>query len=285
MIVGIGELLWDLYPDGRRVIGGAPFNFAFHCRQLGHDSAILSRVGDDDLGRELRDCVRSLGVRDDWIQTDSEHPTGIVRVALDANKVPTYTIAENAAWDFIEPGSALGSADSASRLTALCFGTLALRSAKSRESILELVRMATGLRVLDINIRPPFAPSGATLERCFEAADWVKLSSDDERYLASGERRRPECRILTLGQGGCEIEDQHRSKFRVPAAAARVIDTVGAGDAFTAAMVCLHLEGRPLAECARFANYYAARVCEHRGATPLLDRDAIERAAFGEPNR
>ena len=100
-IVGIGELLWDMYPDGRKVAGGAPFNFAFHCHQLGHPAVIVSRVGDDDLGRELRERVRELGLSDEYIQTDREHPTGTVRVTLDANGVPTYTITENVAWDYI----------------------------------------------------------------------------------------------------------------------------------------------------------------------------------------
>src|SRR5262245_65742006 len=101
-IVGIGEVLWDVYSDGRKVAGGAPFNFAFHCHQLGHPAVIVSRVGDDDLGRELRERVRELGLSDEYIQTDDEHPTGTVRVTLDENKVPAYTITENVAWDFIE---------------------------------------------------------------------------------------------------------------------------------------------------------------------------------------
>src|SRR5947208_12848534 len=100
MIVGIGELLWDIYPDGRRVAGGAPFNFAFHCRQLGHAAAIVSRVGDDELGRELREEVRRLGLSDEFIRTDRDHPTGTVRVTIDAAGQPAYTITEGVAWDY-----------------------------------------------------------------------------------------------------------------------------------------------------------------------------------------
>src|ERR1700754_2268759 len=101
-IVGIGEILWDVYPGGRKVAGGAPFNFAFHCHQLGHPAVIVSRVGADDLGRELRARVSELGLSDEYIQTDPEPPTGTVQVALDANKLPTYTITEDVAWDWIE---------------------------------------------------------------------------------------------------------------------------------------------------------------------------------------
>ena len=101
MIVGIGELLWDVYPDGRKVAGGAPFNFAFHCNQLGHEAVVVSRVGDDDLGRELRDEVRRLGMSDEFIQTDREHPTGMVQVSVGADGQPDYVIAEDVAWDYI----------------------------------------------------------------------------------------------------------------------------------------------------------------------------------------
>ncbi|HEY2910984.1 MAG TPA: carbohydrate kinase [Gemmataceae bacterium] len=325
MIVGIGELLWDLYPDGRRVAGGAPFNFAFHCQQLGHESAIVSRVGNDDLGRELRDCVRSMGVRDDWIQTDGQHPTGIVRVALDANKVPTYAIAENAAWDFIEWDGPLAglshdasSANGyASSVRAICFGSLAQRSPKSRSTIHRVVENAS-LTIFDVNLRLRFyAPE--SLKTSLTASHWVKINEEELTVLEQlqsaswrnvyegltevcfhgGEWPHVSTRgILTRGSNGCVVVDwspewdesiggnrYSEDWAEEPAAAAKVVDTVGAGDAFTAAMVCLHLEGRPLADCARFANYYAARVCEHRGATPKFDRATIERAAFGEPNR
>src|SRR5919108_4906876 len=97
-IVGIGELLWDVSPDGRKVAGGAPFNFAFHCHQLGHPAAIVSRVGDDDLGRELREEVRRLGLSDEHIQTHRKLRTGTVAVKVDAAGQPTYTIDTKAAW-------------------------------------------------------------------------------------------------------------------------------------------------------------------------------------------
>src|SRR5215204_1966126 len=97
-IVALGEVLWDLLPGGRRA-GGAPFNFAFHCHQLGHPAVIVSRVGDDELGRELRVRVRELGLSDEFIQTDRKLPTGTVRVSVDKTGQPTYRISENVAWD------------------------------------------------------------------------------------------------------------------------------------------------------------------------------------------
>ncbi|MFO0801686.1 MAG: carbohydrate kinase [Gemmataceae bacterium] len=282
-IVGIGELLWDIYPDGRKVAGGAPFNFAFHCHQLGHEAVIVSRVGDDELGRELREEVRRLGLSDAFIQTDREHPTGTVTVSLDANKVPTYTINENVAWDYI--GAEVASLEEGVRhnVRAICFGTLALRSPVSRHSILNEVRGgAHMLRVLDVNIRKPHTPSAQLIRECSEDANWIKVSVDDldavETPLDFDHCDAASLLIVTRGLDGFEIHNAEGRVLQESAVPAKVIDTVGAGDAFTAAMVCLHLEGKPLRECARFANRYAARVCEHQGATPRIDRAEVEAA-------
>src|SRR5262245_40576899 len=134
-IVGIGEVLWDVYPDGRKVSGGAPFNFAFHCHQLGHPSVIVSRVGNDDLGRELRERVRELGLSDEHIQTDRKLPTGTVRVSVDKAGQPTYRISQNVAWDHIEWTKEL--AELIRSAAVVCHGTLALRTKVSEKTILK----------------------------------------------------------------------------------------------------------------------------------------------------
>src|SRR3954466_15799100 len=131
-IVALGEILWDLFPGGRRA-GGAPFNFAFHCHQLGHPAVIVSRVGDDDLGRRLRAEVRRLGLSDEDIRTHRDHPPGTVHVSVDAGGQPTYTITENVAWDFIEWEPKLEALAGAAR--AVCFGTLAQRAPVSPEAL------------------------------------------------------------------------------------------------------------------------------------------------------
>jgi fructokinase len=313
-IVGIGEVLWDVYPDGRKVAGGAPFNFAFHCHQLGHPAVIVSRVGADDLGRELRERVRELGLSDEYIQTDPVRPTGTVQVALDANKVPTYTITENVAWDWIEWDDKLESLAKTCR--AICFGTLAQRCGTP----VPIHRLATALRerwsregarpglvVFDVNLRGTFFDS-VTLEWGFSVSHWRKVNSDELDVLEglfgwqsvsdlvdSVKAFGCGVAILTCGERGCEVfrrweEDDGEGgecypyeSFHEPGVPARVVDTVGAGDAFTAAMVCLHLEGKPLRDCARFANHYAARVCEQPGGTPRIDRAEVERAAGLRP--
>ena len=294
-IVGIGELLWDVYPDGRKVAGGAPFNFAFHCHQLGHPAVIVSRVGDDDLGHALRDRVRELGLSDEYIQTDRDHPTGTVQVYLDANAVPTYTITENVAWDHIEWDDKLEALGHQS--AAICFGTLAWRSNfKPLDRLISAHRQGTRHRcvVFDVNIRQHYYEAGI-LDAGAERSTMLKLSEEDNNELVANYFTRPSdpfemarclseqpqerfAIIITRGAAGCAVEYEN-GRFTVPGVPARVVDTVGAGDAFTAAMVCLHLEGKPLRECARFANHYAARVCEQPGGTPRIDRGEVERAA------
>jgi fructokinase len=291
-IVGIGEVLWDVYPDGRKVAGGAPFNFAFHCHQLGHPAAIVSRVGDDDLGRELRERVRELGLSDAYIQTDREHATGTVQVKLDSNAVPTYTITENVAWDHLAWDDTLDALSKTCR--AICFGTLAARDEGTRFTVQRLLtthRDHTLEKIVyDVNLRsddiPDFVRWGV------RKADWVKMNDDEfvrlrdwladagvplEQFIDG-----PNTLIVTRGERGCLItgNDGGASSLGVRA---NVVDTVGAGDAFTAAMVCLHLEGKPMPECARFAVHYAARVCEHPGGTPRIDRADVERAAGSAP--
>jgi fructokinase len=331
-IVGIGELLWDIYPDGRKVAGGAPFNFAFHCHQLGHPAVIVSRVGDDEPGKELRDRVRELGLSDEYIQTDHEHPTGTVKVDLDVDGMPSYTITESVAWDCIAWDSQLESL--ALRCRSVCFGTLGQRANCSFLAIKQFLSYAaSAFRVLDFNLRPT-VNRHRLLGLKLDNVDLIKLNECELRILVSYGRQRdsladpfkiesarpmdetlPKNRVdtafqllagnveelvaalyrtmiaekeklvtVTQGeQGALVFGGSNRAvPIHEPGVPAKVVDTVGAGDAFTAAMVCLHLEGWPLRECARFANRYAARVCEHVGATPRIDRAEVERAAFGQ---
>jgi fructokinase len=276
------------------VAGGAPFNFAYHCHQLGHPAAVVSRVGDDDLGRELQERVRELGLSDEYIQTDPDHPTGTVRVWLDANKVPSYTIAEDVAWDSIAWDERLAALSEVARAT--CFGSLAVRGETSFATIDEFVRATSELCVFDVNLRQRFFTE-EVLEWGLTLADWVKLSAEELVAVAAlfGTEAAPEALfarfhqsmlapdqilIITQGADGAEmLWPEHEECVCEPGVPANVVDTVGAGDSFTAAMVCLHLEGWSLRDAARFAVHYAARVCENQGATPRIDRAEIERAA------
>ncbi len=299
MIVGVGELLWDVFPDCRKVAGGAPFNFAFHCHNLGHEAAVVSRVGDDDLGRELRAEVRRLGLSDEFIQTDPAHPTGTVQVTVDPAGQPSYEIVQNVAWDHIEWTPELEQL--AWHCRAVCFGTVSQRGDENGRVIRKFtsgdqsVTPLSPRRVCDLNLRLSEVTS-ELVKRSIGQCDFLKVNDDeliriaellglvrrDDTSAAIDLANRNPCPLVcvTRGEHGAFLA-WSGGDISEPGVPAAVVDTVGAGDSFTAAMVCLHLEGRSLKDCARFANHYAARVCEYRGGTPPIDRAEVERAAFG----
>jgi fructokinase len=273
-IVALGEVLWDLLPDGPRA-GGAPFNFAFHCHQLGHPAVIVSRVGDDELGRRLRDEVRRLGLSDEFIGTDPGHPTGTVGVQVDAAGQPTYSIAEDVAWDFIERDLRLD--ELARAAAAVCFGTLAQRAPTSAATVRRFTELAHGRCpvVFDVNFRPPFA-FPAVVRDSLPVADWVKVNADEYRSPFGWDRLNVGLLCVTRGADGCVIRTPAET-VELPGVAVKVVDTVGAGDAFTAALLTQHLEGKSLRQAARFANAYAAVVASKAGGTPAVTRAEAER--------
>jgi fructokinase len=292
-VVGLGEILWDMLPDGREV-GGAPFNFAFHCHRLGHPAVIVSRVGGDLLGHALRDTVRILGLSDTYIQEDPDRPTGTVRVALDAGGQPTFTITEDVAYDRLAWSENLGRLCEQAR--AVCFGTLALRHPTARETIRRAVREAKGaIVVFDVNLRQHFH-TPEIIEESLVRCRWVKLNEDELRQLralfqlpgdtprdtlaALRERYRLDVAALTRGERGCLVLADG-AEIDLPGVRVQVVDTVGAGDAFTAGLVACTLEGKPLAEAAAFANRLAARVAASAGGTPVVDRGKVEKGLLG----
>jgi fructokinase len=291
-LIGVGELLWVVFPDGRAVAGGAPFNFAVHCHQLGRDAAVVSRVGADPLGAALRAEVRRLGLSDAPIQTDDLKPTGTVTVTLDAAGVPGYVIAPDVAWDYLGWGRELE--ELAERAAVVCHGTLALRSPTTRATV-ELIAeenrksILPSVRLLDVNLRNP-RPEKELLRDAIASAEWVKVNAEELAELAGlfgttaedlirthrQDAAHESVWLITHGPDGAEVVTP-RERHRVPGVPARVADTVGAGDAFTAAATVARLDGQPWLDCVRFAVRYAARVCEFPGATPRIDRDEIAR--------
>jgi fructokinase len=286
-ILGVGEVLWDLLPAGR-VLGGAPCNFIFHCRQLGHEAAIISRLGADELGREARAELARLGLDTRLVQEDAAHPTGTVDVKLEGGQ-PTYTIHENVAWDHLASEPALEAALAHARV--VCFGTLMQRHPVSRAAVQRLVRLASGqaLVVCDINLRQHYYTK-EVLEASLSLSRWAKLNDAElavlrEMFQLRGKAERAqltslrkkfrlELAALTLGERGCLVQTDDE-EVSVPGERVEVVDTVGAGDAFTAGLVCGVLEGVEVPDAARLANRLAGRVAASRGGTPTIDRASL----------
>jgi fructokinase len=290
-IVGLGELLWDLFPEGKQ-LGGAPANFAYMTKLLGDVGIVASRVGDDDLGREAKRRLEDLGLRTSFVQSDSAHRTGTVRVQVDPTGQPTFQIAESVAWDFFEWTATWHSL--AEGADAVCFGSLAQRSPASRDTIrafLGAVRPET-IRVFDVNLRQSFY-SSHTLSESMQLADIVKLNHDelpvvakllglpfiyDEMRAAQWLREKFGSKLVCMTRGAKgsllvgEEETSEHSGCRV-----HVADTVGAGDAFTAALVYHYLRGASASTLNEAANRMGAWVASQTGATPPRDEFHLEK--------
>jgi len=277
-VIGIGEVVWDMLPGGKQ-LGGAPVNFLYFCAQLGLQAYPVSAIGNDDLGKETLQALQKAGMDLSYIQRNNL-PTSRVLVTLDASGVPSYEIVENVAWDAIEcPQQAL---ELVSDADALCWGSLAQRSETSRKSILRLVDAtpASCKKVFDINIRQHYYSLElveASLNRC----DILKLNEDElpllqELFalsLTPAEliaqlivRYRIEQVIYTQGAICSDIYDKSGLISHIDTPKVKVVDTVGAGDSFTAAYVSSILQGKSVGEAHRLAVDISAQVCTMSGA-------------------
>lgn len=287
-IVGIGELLWDLLPAGRQ-LGGAPFNFIFRCHQLGHAAVVVSRVGRDELGREIREAFLRHDLNDAFLQEDFDRPTGTVPITLDNSGQPEFTITEDVAFDHIKQEQSWDALFG--QAIAVCFGTLAQRDLDSQSAIRHALTLAqNALIICDINLRQPFY-NRTIVETSLRACRWLKLNEDELTILCQllqlrGKtssvtlrdiRRRFEIELICMTRGarGCLVQTDDE-EIVVPGRPVKVIDTVGAGDAFTAGLLVATLEGRTLGEAAVFANRLASHVAASAGGAPVIDRKELE---------
>ncbi len=282
-IVGLGEVLWDVFPDGPR-FGGAPANFACSAAGIGGDLvsvSVVSSVGLDELGRQALEELRIRRVETTLV-AQQDKVTGQVIVTLDAKGSASYRFLEDTAWDNIPWTAALSNA--AQRTDAVCFGTLGQREPVSRETIRRFVSATPShcLRVLDINLRPPYWTPEVILES-LPLANVVKLNSDELPIVADllslqGSdvemlqqiQKQFQLRLvaLTRGDRGSVLLDEQGNISEFPGTPVKVADTVGAGDAFTAAVIIGLLQRRPLTDIHRWADSVAAFVCTQPGATP-----------------
>ena len=281
MIISIGELLWDQFPDSSH-LGGAPSNFAVHTASLGARSILVSRVGQDKYGNRAVEILGEKGVDTAFIQRDPVLKTGLVNVDLSGDE-PEYEILGQVAWDDIawedRFSPLMESAD------AVCFGTLSQRSETSRTTILRAVHNAKDscLKVLDLNFRQDYH-SLEVVQNSLQLADVVKLSGPEipilRRYLGGGQadgqflknlrsRYSLDCVVLSLGERGCRVFDGG-DEFTVKAVSRDVVNTVGAGDAFTAAFVTHRLAGNDAETCAKKANQAGGYVVTCEDGMPIL---------------
>ncbi len=303
VVVGLGELLWDVLPGGKQ-LGGAPANFSVMSARLGNRGVIASRLGDDALGREALKRLASLPADVDSIQKDAKHSTGSVSVTLSAGQAE-YVIHEPVAWDFLEFTPEWKKL--AVEADAVCFGTLSQREPVSRKTIHAFLAATRRecVRVFDVNLRKPFYTRGV-LEDSLGKATILKLNdaempevlkllkldcgeatagSLEPALLCKGARALLEefplqLVCITMGSNGSllvtrEIFDEH------PGIPIQVVDTIGAGDAFTAALTSYYLQNAPLPVLNEAGNRWGSWVASQAGAMPPLSdekREAIDRA-------
>jgi fructokinase len=288
LILGIGELLWDMLPEGPR-LGGAPANFTVMAARLGSHAAILSRIGRDELGREAIDQLDPLPADAGFVQIDPAHETGRVTVAFSVGQ-PSYTIHQPAAWDFLELTEDW--VQLAERADAICFGSLAQRSTESRQTIQTLAAQAssTCVRVFDVNLRAPFY-SSEVIEESLELATVFKMNDAEVPlvlellglpvHAGPGDGLRPgaerllnefpSLRMVAITRGGHGSLLVARDGWHDhPGMPVRVVDTIGAGDAFTAAMTHYLLRGADLATLNEAGNRWGGWVASQSGAMPPL---------------
>ena len=282
IVVGIGEALWDVLPEGKK-IGGAPANFAYHVSQFGLDGRTVSAVGEDKLGTEILENFYEKKLYS--MIERVPYPTGTVQVELDAEGIPCYDIKEGVAWDNIPYTSALEGL--AKQTSAVCFGSLAQRSVVSRETInkfLDAMPEGNTLKVFDINLRQGFYTK-EILCNSFKRCNVLKIN-DEELVTVSrmfgypGIDLQDKCwillakynlkmLILTCGVNGSYVFTPGNVSF-VETPKVEVADTVGAGDSFTATFVAASLKGMPITEAHRLAVEVSAFVCTQNGAMPVI---------------
>lgn len=281
LVVGLGEVLWDMLPEGRK-IGGAPVNFAYHAGQFGIDTMAVSAIGNDKLGEDT--IAEMNGKHLNHIFPSVPYPTGSVQVSLDEKGVPAYDIKENVAWDNIPFTNEIESV--ARSCQAVCFGSLAQRNTVSRSTIRKFIESTPDgcIRIFDINLRQNFYTSNV-IRDSLELCNILKIN-DEEIMLVSrmfnydSSNIENVCRtimedfslemvILTCGTKGSYIFTKGGVSF-MPTPKVNVADTVGAGDSFTGSFCAAILRGLPVAEAHKKAVEVSAYVCTQNGAMPEI---------------
>jgi fructokinase len=286
-IVGLGEALWDVLPEGKK-LGGAPANFAYHAGQFGLDTIAISALGEDALAEETIEALKEHGLN--YLMPRVPYPTGTVQVTLAEGGIPTYEIKEGVAWDNIPYTDEM--AEIAMNARAVCFGSLAQPIKVSRENIRKILAdtPADCLKICDINLRQQFY-SKEVLEDSFQLCNILKINDEElvvvnRMFGYDGLDMRQTCEkmvqdyglkmlVLTCGTNGSYVfTDDGLTSFQ-DTPKVEVADTVGAGDSFTGSFCACILNGKPVQEAHKTAVQISAFVCTQNGAMPTIPKEFI----------
>ena len=281
-VVGFGEVLWDfLMKEGMYKLGGAPFNFAYHTKQFGLNSLIISAIGEDDLGRKLEQAIQEKQLPYQLAHLPQE--TGVVNV-INTDGIPKYEILENKAWDYIPLSEDV--LQIAAQTQAICFGSLAQRNSVTRATLYAFLEAmpADALRIFDINLRQNWY-SEEIITTSLQKANILKINEEELHILQqmfnhTNRNEENTCRqlmqdyqldmlILTCGNKGSYVFSREEMSY-LTTREVEVEDTVGAGDSFTASFIASILGGKSLREAHRIAAQVSAYVCTQSGATPII---------------
>jgi fructokinase len=273
-IAVFGEVLIDQFPDGHQVLGGAPFNVAWHLQAFGQRPCFISRISNDAMGESIRQSMRDWGMTVENLQTDPDYPTGTVKVTINKDE-PSYEILANQAYDFI----AVRQLNPAQKYSVIYHGTLALRNVVSEQALNALEAHHTGKVFIDVNLRAPWWHK-ESVSQWVSNADWVKLSHDELVQLAEPQNTIQDTMrlfliehdldvlIVTCGSSGAMALNNDGEFFEVtPAGNLSIVDTVGAGDAFSAVLLLGMQQRWSLSVTMDRAQAFASALVTHRGAT------------------
>jgi fructokinase len=287
--IGLGELLWDLFPTGKK-LGGAPANFAYHLNALGIESYPISSIGDDQLGTEILTAINSKSLSKKYLQINSNYPTGIVKIELNDSGIPNYNIIENVAWDYIKMSDDL--VEIAKLCNVVCFGSLAQRSDVTKDTMNEFINYTSQncIRLFDINLRQNYY-TNQIIESSLQRSKVFKLNDDELHIVSSifGFSGTQESIVLQLMKNYClevlaltrgnegSVLYFHDDTSEIKPKQMNIADTVGAGDAFTAGMAFGLLNQLNIERTHIIANNLASFVCSKRGATPTIDSEDLKK--------
>ncbi len=273
-LVVFGEVLFDCFPGGKRILGGAPFNVAWGLKGLGEDPLFVSAVGDDEDGNSIRACMANWGMETYGLQTDETHPTGIVEVTITDDE-PSYEICEERAWDYVlDPGISCNG--------MIYHGLLSLRNEITRATLRAILDRSNAKRFFDVNLRPPY-DSMDLISSWLNGVSWLKLNLDELETLVGNSVSFEDCRdsvntlrdryeienvLLTAGSKGAKIIGIDGEASFSPAPTPKpFVDTVGAGDSFAAYTIHGLQKKLPMDQLVAEASQFAAKVCGLQGAT------------------